>query len=93
MSKEGKQPQPKRTADDMWHELTDIKKHIRLDQSACLDYLRQIVDHRKRPVVSWPAHGQGRVVIAAPSMEALLEVACKLQDPKAYPMPTRSKRL
>lgn len=89
--REGKRQEIVRTAEDIWHDLAEIKKHMKIDMGLCLQYLRQLASHQNRPIYLAPLGpcGDEPVVIAAPSMAVLLEQAKKLQGEREHPQGTQ----
>lgn len=77
MGKEGKIAEPPRTADDIWHDLAELKKNMKVDGFLCIDYLTKFAVHLNHPVCGFVPSGP--VLIAAPSLETLLEKARELQ--------------
>jgi hypothetical protein len=79
--KRGKTTERPRTADEMWEDLREAKMYMKIDSSLCLQYLKAFVAHTGEPAHCISMDGKGPVVIAAPSLEALLEAAKALQNP------------
>jgi hypothetical protein len=77
MGKEGKVAEPPRTADDIWRDLAELKKYMKVDAFLCMDYLTRFALHQNQAVCGH-ARG-GPVIIAAPSLEALMEKVRELQ--------------
>jgi len=93
MGKTGKTTDAPRTADKLWQDLHETKKYMKIDSFLCLEYLRQFVAHRGEPTHCVGMDGKGPVVIAAPSLEALLERASELlsQDHQRHETGTREE--
>jgi hypothetical protein len=80
MGKTGKTTEVPRTADDLWRDLRESKKYMKIESFLCLKYLASFVAHRGEPTDCIGMDGKGPVVIAAPSLDALLERAKQLQS-------------
>jgi hypothetical protein len=81
MGKNGKTTEAPRTSDDIWRDLREARMYMKINSPLCLEYLTKFVAHRGESThfIGW--EGKGPVVIAAPSLEALLEAAKELQCP------------
>jgi hypothetical protein len=78
MGKEGKIDEQPRSADIIWRDLLDTKKHMKVDAFLCYDYLKKFSVHQNQTVCAF-THADGPLVIAAPSLRALVEKVEELQ--------------
>jgi hypothetical protein len=79
MGKAGKTTEVPRTADDMWKDLYETKKYMKIDRYLCLRYLLELALYKGEPVLASRHDDERPVVIAAPTLDVLLEKAKELQ--------------
>lgn len=80
MGKEGKMIDPPRTPDDIWSDLRETRKYMKIDRILCCDYLLKFSVHQDKPIMAFGYRDKRPIIIAAPSLETLLKAVKELGE-------------